>query len=252
MRRRASWIALWTLALAGSASAAEWLRWTTAALPDAPAFCCATRHAGALQSSTCKLEGGNDIYGSVDGAPRSDTVQVYARYDAGVLAAVRVYDGACAVQTTSPVRELGALEASASLSRLLGPISDSQRAVQDRLVAVALHLGEPALDWLKQRSRAGARDERRDAWFWLGQRLGVRVEPLVREALPKADAELREHLVFVLSQMPGAAGVDALITLVEDRRLDRDLRSRALFWLAQSEDARAFAYLDRRLDPAGS
>lgn len=64
MRRRTSWIALWTLALAGSASAAEWLRWTTAALPEAPAFCCATRHAGALQSSTCKLEGGNDIYGS--------------------------------------------------------------------------------------------------------------------------------------------------------------------------------------------
>ncbi len=252
MRRRALWIALWTLALAGSASAAEWLRWTTAALPEAPAFCCATQHAGEMQSSTCKLEGGNDLYGSVNGAPHGDTVQVYARYDAGVLAAVRVYDGACAVRAASPARELGALDTQASLSRLLGPISDSKRAIQDRLVAVALHPGEPALDWLKQRSRDGARDERRDAWFWLGQRLGTGVAPLVREALPNAGEGLREHLVFVLSQMPAPAAVDALIALVEDRRLDRDLRSRALFWLAQSEDARAFVYLDRRLDPAGS
>lgn len=252
MKRRTFWIGLLTFALAGSASAAEWLRWTTAALPEMPGFCCATRQAGEMQSSTCKLEGGNEIYGSVDGAPYGDTVQVYARYDAGVLAAVRVYDGACAVQATSPVRELGALEAQDSLSRLLGPISDSKRAMQDRLVAVAQHPGEPALDWLKQRSRAGARDERRDAWFWLGQRLGTDVAPLVREALPKADTELREHLVFVLSQMPAPAAVDALIALVEDRRLGRDLRGRALFWLAQSEDPRAFAYLDRRLDPAGS
>ena len=115
-----------------------------------------------------------------------------------------------------------------------------------------LRIRRITLDWLKQRSREGARDERRDAWFWLGQRLGTGVAPLVREALPKADSDLREHLVFVLSQMPAPAAVDALIALVEDRRLDRDLRSRALFWLAQSEDARAFAYLDRRLDPAGS
>lgn len=252
MKRPTVLIAIVLLAIAGSATASEWLRWTTAALPEMPGFCCATRHAGEMQSSTCKLEGGNEIYGTVDGAPHSDTVQVYARYDAGVLAAVRVYDGACAVQATSPVRELGALEAQASLSRLLGPISDSRRAMQDRLVAVAQHPGEPALDWLKQRSREGARDERRDAWFWLGQRLGTGVAPLVREALPKADSDLREHLVFVLSQMPAPAAVDALIALVEDRRLDRDLRGRALFWLAQSEDARAFAYLDRRLDPAGS
>lgn len=252
MRRRIIWIALWTFASAGSAAAAEWLRWTTAGLPEAPAFCCATRQAGEMRSSTCRLEGGNDLYGSIDGAPRSDTVQVYARYDANMLAAVRVYDGACAVQATSPVRELGALDAEASLSRLLGPIADSQRAMQDRLVAVALHPGDAALNWLQQRSRDGARDERRDAWFWLGQRLGAGVESLVREVLPKADGDLREHLVFVLSQMPAPAGVDALIALVEDRRLDRDLRSRALFWLAQSEDARAFAYLDRRLDPAGS
>ena len=89
-------------------------------------------------------------------------------------------------------------------------------------------------------------------WFWLGQRLGTGVQPLVREALPTADDDLREHLVFVLSQMPAPAGVDALIALVEDRRLDRDLRHRALFRLAQSDDTRAFAYLDRTLDPAGS
>lgn len=252
MKRLPFWIATLLLAFGASASAAEWLRWTTAALPDAPGFCCATRAAGGTHAAACKLEGGNRMYGSFDGAPRSDLLQVYARYEADALAEVRVYGGACDVRSTSAVRELGALDEAASLARLLAPIAAGQRVAQDRLVAVAQHPGQAALNWLQQRSRDGARDERRDAWFWLGQRLGTGVQPLVREALPTADDDLREHLVFVLSQMPAPAGVDALIALVEDRRLDRDLRHRALFWLAQSDDTRAFAYLDRTLDPAGS
>lgn len=247
-RRLVSAAMLWLAA--GSASAAEWLRWSTASLPDAPAFCCAVHDGGRTTPVACKLEGGHAVYGRFDTAPRSDRLQVYARYDADVLAEVRVYDDACAVDAASPVRDLGALDAQASLSRLLGPIADGRRAAQDRLVAVALHPGERAYDWLLRRSREGAREERREAWFWLGQRLGARVEPLVREALPAAGGELREHLVFVLAQMPEPAGVDALVALVEDRRLDRGLRGRALFWLAQSDDARAYAYLERRLDPA--
>lgn len=249
MNRPKPWLVLALLLCGAGASASDWRRWTTASLPDLPAFRCATP--GGAAAVACKLEGGNAVYGSFDTAPRSDRLQVYARYDADVLAEVRVYDGACAVEAASPVRDLGALDAQASLSRLLGPIADGRRAAQDRLVAVALHPGERAYDWLLRLSREGAREERREAWFWLGQRQGARVEPLVREALPTARGELREHLVFVLSRMPGPAAVDALVALVEDRSLDRGLRGRALFWLAQSEDARAYAYLDRALTPTG-
>lgn len=249
MNRLAPWIVLALLACSARASASEWLRWTTARLPDVPAFCCAAP--GGAVAVACKLEGGNAVYGHFDAAPRSDRLQGYARYDTDLLAEVRVYDGACAVDAASPVRDLGALDAQASLGRLLSPTADSRRAAQDRLVAVALHPGERAHDWLLRRSREGAREERRDAWFWLGQRLGARVEPLVRAALPTARGDLREHLVFVLSRMPEPAAVDALVALVEDRSLDRGLRGRALFWLAQSADARAYAYLDRALDPTG-
>ena len=246
------WIAALLLVFGASPSAAEWLRWTTVALPDAPSFCCATRAAGQTKPVACMLEGGDRMYGSFDAAPRSDMLQIYARYEADILAEVHVYGAACTVQSAEPVRELGVLDGSASLARLLAPIAGGKRVAQDRLVAVAQHPGDASLQWLQQRSRNGARDERHDAWFWLGQRLGADVEPRVRDAFPNADGELREHLVFVLSQMPGAAAVDALIALVEDRRLGRDLRHHALFWLAQSDDARAFAYLERALEPAES
>ena len=248
--RGSAWGLLLLLVGSASVSASEWLRWTTPSLPDVPAFCCATKDGAHAQLAACKLEGGNAVYGRFDGAPRSGHAQVYARYDEAVLTDVRIFDGACGVAAASPVRDLGALDTDASLSRLLAPVPGSQRAVRDRLVAVALHPGARASTWLQQRSRDGANEERRDAWFWLGQRLGARVEPLVRAALPTARGSLREHLVFVLSQMPEPAGVDALIALVEDRTVDRGLRGRALFWLAQSDDDRAYAWLDRRLDSA--
>ncbi len=52
------------------------------------------------------------------------------------------------------------------------------------------------------------------------------------------DRELKEQLLFVLSQKDDAAAVDRLL-LVARKDPDTELRSKALFWLGQSDDPRA-------------
>lgn len=89
---------------------------------------------------------------------------------------------------------------------------------------------------------------RRDAWFWYGQQHPPEAESRLTAALHAAGTDdLKDHLVFVLSQLPGDRGLDALVALIEDRKLDREIRNKALFWLGQSEHPRAMLALDRWL-----
>jgi HEAT repeat protein len=59
--------------------------------------------------------------------------------------------------------------------------------------------------------------------------------------------DVREEAVFALSQLPGERGIDALFAVLRDQGLHREIREQALFWLAQSDSDRAFAYLDELL-----
>lgn len=239
---------LCTTRCVGAAPADGWLRWTTAARADAPAFCCADHHGGAVRAVACRLDGDNRIYGSFDERKGNGQLQVFLHRQQGRIDDVRLFDGACAVTATASVHELGALTTDASLERLFGAqVADDAQG--ERLMAVSQHPGPRVLPWLSERARhAEDDDERRDAWFWIGQRGGNEALAALRQGLrEEADGDVREHIVFAISQLPAAAGVDALIAIVEDRGLPRPLRARALFWLAQSDDDRAFQYLDRRL-----
>jgi HEAT repeat protein len=89
---------------------------------------------------------------------------------------------------------------------------------------------------------------RGQAWFWLAQTGTTRAESALQAALASEKARnVREQIVFALSQLPAPRSTDALIELIERPGAARDLRERALFWLAQSDDERAYAWLDRRL-----
>ncbi len=103
--------------------------------------------------------------------------------------------------------------------------------------------------WLLAAARNDTSTEvRREAWFWIAQRDRPGAASQLRSALKQErDDDVLEHIVFSISQLDEPAGIDGLIAVVEDRALARKLRERALFWLAQSEDERAFAYLDKRL-----
>jgi len=103
--------------------------------------------------------------------------------------------------------------------------------------------------------RQGRGDEvaevRSQAWFWLAQTGANGSEEAIRQAMAEdPDREVREEAVFALSQLPGERAVDALLAVVEDRRLATEVRKAALFWLVQSESDRAFASVERLLGDA--
>lgn len=104
-------------------------------------------------------------------------------------------------------------------------------------------------DWLLQAAKQDAeRSVRHEAWFWYGHSQPADAERVIREQLANSDdAATRDHLVFVLSQLPAPRGTDALIQLLGDRQARAEVRKQALFWLGQSKDPRALAALDRYL-----
>jgi hypothetical protein len=90
---------------------------------------------------------------------------------------------------------------------------------------------------------------RAQAWFWLAQTALPNVEQDIRRgAYQDRSEQVRDQAVFALSQLPEPRGADALIALVNDKSATRALRKRALFWLSQSKQARAQAYLEKVLE----
>lgn len=106
---------------------------------------------------------------------------------------------------------------------------------------------------LIRQGRKDANSEvRSEAWFWLAQTAASESEQAIRQAMVgDPDPGVREEAVFALSQLPSERAVDALLRVLEDRGLDRELRKSALFWLAQSDSDRAFASLERLLVESG-
>ncbi len=93
------------------------------------------------------------------------------------------------------------------------------------LMSVALDAGQPV-------------EVRKKALFWAGQ-AGVPVSEMSALYDRMRDAELREQIIFVLSQrMREPAALDKIIDIAR-RDPDRRMREKAVFWLGQSNDPRA-------------
>jgi HEAT repeat protein len=58
--------------------------------------------------------------------------------------------------------------------------------------------------------------------------------------------EVRKQAIFALSRRPADEAVPALLKMVETLP-DRELRKTAVFWLVQSKDPRAVAWVEKRL-----
>ena len=78
---------------------------------------------------------------------------------------------------------------------------------------------------------------RRKALFWAGQQEGTSTADLLGVYRSADSRNLREHAIFVLSQRPDDASVDALIGIARSDD-DSRMRGKALFWLAQKHDDR--------------
>lgn len=111
------------------------------------------------------------------------------------------------------------------------------------LFAVSQARTDEAAAWLVRIARDGAESVvlRKRAIFWLGQTRGA-VESVVALYDSLDDRELREQVVFSLSQRRDDAAVEKLIAIARDDD-DARLRDRAIFWLGRSRHPRAIAFL---------
>ncbi|MBA2627013.1 MAG: HEAT repeat domain-containing protein [Gemmatimonadales bacterium] len=90
-------------------------------------------------------------------------------------------------------------------------------------------------------------DARKQALFWAGQSGSIGSAELGSLYASIPDREMREQIVFVLSQRNDAAAMDKLIDIAR-RDPDPNMRKRALFWVGQSKDPRATQLLQDILE----
>jgi HEAT repeat protein len=88
---------------------------------------------------------------------------------------------------------------------------------------------------------------RRQALFWLSQAASRRAGQGIRDAVDQdPDLDVKKQAVFALSQLPADEGVPHLIRVARTHA-QREVRKRAMFWLGQSDDARALAFFEEVL-----
>lgn len=92
------------------------------------------------------------------------------------------------------------------------------------------------------------KDVRTSALFWVGQEAAnVVTDGLAEVALDEEeDQEVREAAVFALSQRPADEGVPILMEVARTAK-EAETRRSAMFWLAQSEDERVYAFFEEVL-----
>jgi hypothetical protein len=89
---------------------------------------------------------------------------------------------------------------------------------------------------------------RGQALFWLAQRAGQKVaESAINDAIANdPETEVKKKAVFALTQMPAGEGVPLLIQVARTNR-NPEVRKQAMFWLGQSKDERALAFIEEVL-----
>ena len=85
-------------------------------------------------------------------------------------------------------------------------------------------------------------DLRKNALFWVGQEGDIDVAELKELYDETAEMELKEHVIFVLSQRDERDAVDQLMQIARNET-NTELRDKAIFWLGQSDDSRAAEFL---------
>ncbi len=83
---------------------------------------------------------------------------------------------------------------------------------------------------------------RKKALFWAGQS-GVATSELAGLYDRLGDAEIKDHMIFVLSQRQKDAAANNKLFDIAKNEKDPELRKKAIFWLGQSRDPRAQQFL---------
>ncbi len=177
-------------------------------------------------------------------------VRVSISVDDGVVTRARTYVGGRWRTTGDRVTDLGSVSAPAAARGLID-LAERGDAGGDDLVFAA-SIADSVVIWpdlLRIARRATLPSKTRtSAVFWISQSAGdAATRGLADLAGDEAqDRDVREHAVFGLSQLPDNQGVPILLQVARSNR-DPQIRRKAIFWLGQSEDARALAFFEEVL-----
>jgi HEAT repeat protein len=138
-------------------------------------------------------------------------------------------------------------ESATYLRALFGRIQ-SQELRKKVLFSISQHGGKENRSWLLTVARDARQpmEIRKQALFSAGQ-AGVPAAELGALYDNLGDRELKEQLLFVLSQDDDPAAVDRLLAVAR-KDGDPELRKKALFWLGQSDDPRAVKALQEIIE----
>jgi HEAT repeat protein len=137
----------------------------------------------------------------------------------------------------------GSHESRAFLRDLYSSMS-AQQLKQKIIFSVAQISSAESRDWLLSvvQNESEPVELRKNALFWTGQQHDLEAADLANVYDSSVDLELRQQVLFVLSQLTDDWAVDQLIAIAR-RETDAELRKNALFWLGQSDDLRAAQFL---------
>jgi HEAT repeat protein len=132
----------------------------------------------------------------------------------------------------------GASSADFTFLRSLFDRVTSEKLKDQVLFSVSQRESWDGTRWLLEKARDEGQpmEVRRKAVFWAGQG-HASVADITALYKSARDERLREHVIFVLSQRHEEAATSALISIARDDS-DREMRKKALFWLAQKDDPR--------------
>lgn len=88
---------------------------------------------------------------------------------------------------------------------------------------------------------------RKQALFWAGNQRAAAITDITALYDKVKDREMKEQIIFVLSQNKAEASVDKLMDIAR-RDTDKDMRSKAVFWLGQSRDPRVLKFLEELIN----
>ena len=117
------------------------------------------------------------------------------------------------------------------------------------LFSVANQRGTDSGTWLIGIAMNGSEtmELRKQALFHAGNQRAASVTDITGLYDKVNDKEMKEQIIFVLSQNRAEASVDKLMAIARSDS-DREMRSKAIFWLGQSRDPRVIKFLEELIN----
>jgi hypothetical protein len=177
-------------------------------------------------------------------------VRVAVDRSGGRTVAVRTYVGGTWARTAEGP-DLGTVPAAEGAEVLLDVAEEAEgKAAEQAMQGVTLADSISAWPRLAALARNASRPAsvRKSATFWLAQAAGDKVMATLSEiAEDDPNEDVRKQAVFALSQRPQGEGVPSLMAVAKNPKASPGVRKQAYFWLGQSGDARAVAFLEEAL-----